>query len=418
LAVEIRLAGTLAPPVKIMNIGISTSVIQRGKSGVAQYVFALVRALLSYSKEHQFTLFVLEEDVPLFAFVELKMKIVVVPERFRLAVKNILWHQTTLPRLAKQHRLDVLHIPSYRRMLWRKPCALVTTIHDLAPFHVPKKYDFARMFYGRVVAKKLAHRQDEIIAVSQNTANDIKTFFGVPKNRITTIYNGLDHSRFYPASRETAKLLIGKRYDLHKPFFLYIARLEHPAKNHCRLIEAFNHFKRETDCGWQLVFGGSDWHGADIIHAMIRQSPFTRDIRAVGFISDADLPMWYRATDVFVYPSLFEGFGMPPTEAMASGCPVICSTRGALGEIVDGAAALINPKDVNSIQTQMTRLASDENLRERWSKAGLERAKMFDWNLNAAATMNIYARAAGLPQNILQFPSVKNFSETRQKFAQ
>src|SRR5437764_12126099 len=114
-----------------MNIGISTSVIQRGRSGVAQYVLALVKALLLHSKEHQFTLFVLEEDVPLFAFVELKMKIVIVREKFRPATRNIMWHQTTLPRLARQHRLNVLHIPSYRRMLWRKPCPLVTTIHDL-----------------------------------------------------------------------------------------------------------------------------------------------------------------------------------------------------------------------------------------------------------------------------------------------
>src|SRR5258707_3277609 len=91
-----------------MNIGISTSVIQRGRSGVAQYIFALVRALLPFAKEHQFTLFVLEKDAPLFAFVELKMKIVSVPERFRPATKNILWHQTTLPRLAREHRLDVL----------------------------------------------------------------------------------------------------------------------------------------------------------------------------------------------------------------------------------------------------------------------------------------------------------------------
>src|SRR2546423_363893 len=120
-----------------MNIGISTSVIQRGRSGVAQYVFALVRSLLAFTKEHQFTLFVLEQDVPLFAFVELKMKIVRVPERYRSPTQNILWHQPPLPGLPRQHRLDVLHVPSYRRMLWRKPCALVTTIHDLAPFHVP-----------------------------------------------------------------------------------------------------------------------------------------------------------------------------------------------------------------------------------------------------------------------------------------
>ena len=271
-----------------MNIGISTSVIQRGRSGVAQYVFALVRALLPFAKEHQFTLFVLEEDVPLFAFVELKMKLVRVPERFRPAVRNILWHQTQLPKLAREHRLDVLHVPSYRRMLWRRPCALVTTIHDLAPFHVPGKYDRARMFYGRVVARRLAHRQDEIIAVSQHTAEDIVRFFGMPASKVTRVYNGVEHGRFYPASVETAKLLVSNRYDLRQPFFLYVARLEHPAKNHVRLLEAFNRFKAATNSPWQLVFAGGDWHGAEVIRAMVRQSPYTRDIRCVGFVPDHD----------------------------------------------------------------------------------------------------------------------------------
>src|SRR5213076_81814 len=122
---------------------------------------------------HRFTLFVLAEDLPLFDFARDKMEFVVVPERFRPPVKNILWHQTELPSLVRQLRLDVLHVPSYRRLLWPKPCALVATIHDLAPFHVARKYDWKRMFYGRVVARKLARRQDEIIAISANTARDI-----------------------------------------------------------------------------------------------------------------------------------------------------------------------------------------------------------------------------------------------------
>jgi len=387
-----------------MNIGISTSMIQRGRSGVAQYVFALVKALLPYSKEHQFTLFVLEEDLPLFAFVDLKMKIVRVAERYRSPVNNILWHQTTLPALARDHRLDVVHIPSYRRMLWRKPCALVTTIHDLAPFHVPGKYDRARMFYGKVVAKRLAKRQDEIVAVSGHTARDIATFFNISTDRITTIYNGVDHSRFYPASRETAKLVIGRRHDLTRPFFLYVARLEHPAKNHVRLIDAFSRFKAESNSDWQLVFGGSDWHGADMIRAAIQQSPYAHDIRCTGFIADNDLPVWYRAAEVFVYPSLFEGFGLPPVEAMACGCPVICSPRGALGEIVGDAAALVDPEDVLSIQRHLSRFAGDAGLRERYRLAGTERAKLFDWTLTAAAMLRIYARAANLPENVVQIP--------------
>ena len=117
-----------------MRIGLSTSVIQRGQTGIAQYVFALTRAFLRQVSQDHFTLFALEEDLPLFAFAKKTMDLVPVPERFRPPVKNILWHQTELPGLARAHQLDVLHVPSYRRLLWSKPCPLVATIHDLAPF--------------------------------------------------------------------------------------------------------------------------------------------------------------------------------------------------------------------------------------------------------------------------------------------
>src|SRR5438552_13131897 len=100
------------------------------------------------------------------------MEVLPVLERFRPPLRNILWHQATLPGLARAHRLDVLHVPSYRRMLWPKPCRLVATIHDLAPFRVSRKYDWKRMIYGRLIARRLARRQDKIIAISQNTAND------------------------------------------------------------------------------------------------------------------------------------------------------------------------------------------------------------------------------------------------------
>src|SRR5207237_2192923 len=145
------------------------------------------------------------------------------------------------------------------------------------------------------------------------------------------IHNGLDHERFFPGSRDEAKKEAAQRYSLQRPFFLYIARLEHPGKNHVRLISAFEEFKSATRADWQLAFAGSDWHGAQEIHASIQKSQFAADIRCLGFVPDADLPNLYRAADVFVYPSLYEGFGLPPLEAMACGCPVISSTRGALG---------------------------------------------------------------------------------------
>lgn len=377
-----------------MNIGLSTSVIQRGRSGVAQYVFGLVRAFLPHADQHQFTLFVLEEDLPLFAFAQPKMKLVPVPGKFRPPVKNILWHQMTLPGLAREHQLDVLHVPSYRRMLWPRPCALVATIHDLAPFRIAKKYDRMRMFYGRVIARHLARRQDEVIAVSENTANDIAACFGLFRRKITMIYNGIDHDRFSPDSREEAKAAVALRCGLTGPFFLYVARLEHPAKNHVRLIAAFNQFKAQTQSPWQLVLAGSDWHGAEMIHAAVRQSPFASDIFCPGFVADEHLPALYRAADVFVYPSLYEGFGLPPIEAMACGCPVLCSTRGSLGEIAGEAAATADPEDVCALRRQLARLAGDDGLREHLRAAGLAQAKRFDWHKAAAATLEVYAQAA------------------------
>ena len=378
-----------------MRIGISTSVIQRGQTGIGQYVFALVRAMTASDSRHKFILFVLEDDLPLFQFACDTVELVPVSERFRPPVKNILWHQAHLPRLVRRHDLDVLHVPSYRRLLGTKPCALVGTIHDLAPFRIAGKYDWKRMLYGRVIARRLARLQDAIIAISENTARDIIRFFGLPRERLTVIHNGLDHSRFFPANREEAKDQAAARHGLRKPFFLYVARLEHPAKNHVRLIAAFNQFKSATQSDWQLVFGGSDWHGVETIHATITQSPFSQDILSLGFVADSALPDLYRAADAFVYPSLYEGFGLPPVEAMACGCPVISSTRGSLAEVVGDAAAIVDPEDVPSIVTQLQRVATDHELRNRLHAAGLAQARKFDWDRTGAATLQVYERAAG-----------------------
>jgi glycosyltransferase involved in cell wall biosynthesis len=374
-----------------MKIGITTSVIQRGRSGVAQYVLALVRALRTQAAHrHRFTLFVLEDDLPLFSFARDRMEIVPVRECYRSPVADITWHQTVLPGLAQRHGLDVLHVPSYRRMVRAAPCATVATIHDLAPFHVAGKYDWARMFYGRVVARRLAHRQNGIIAVSHNTARDLARFYHLNPARVQVVENGLDHKRFRPGP--TARAWAAE-HGVTKPFFLYIARLEHPGKNHVRLIDAFNRFKADTGSDWQLALGGADWHGAEVVHRCIDESPYSADIRRLGFVGDGDLPTWYRTATAFVFPSLFEGFGLPPLEAMACGCPVACSTRGALADTVGSAAAVIQPESVESIKHELTRLATDPGRRATLRAAGLAQAAKFSWERTAAGTLDAYGRA-------------------------
>ncbi|MEI8288834.1 MAG: glycosyltransferase family 1 protein [Verrucomicrobiota bacterium] len=376
-----------------MKIGFSTSVIQRGKTGVAQYVFALLRAMLAHTDKHEFNLFVLEDDLPLFDFAKDKMKLIPVAEKFRPALKNVLWHQTQLPKLANNLDLDVLHVPSYRRMTWRASRPLVATIHDLAPFHIRGKYDWKRMLYGRVIVKQLARRQDEIIAVSENTARDLEHFFGLGHDRVNVVWNGIDHQRFHPSDATAAKVLAAEKWKLDRPFFLFVSRLEHPGKNHVRLIEAFNQFKTQMKSDWLLALGGSDWHGAEAIHAAAAASPFAADIRFLGFVSDAALPGLYHATDVFIYPSLFEGFGFPPIEAMACGVPVISSTRGSLKEVVKDAAFTIEPENVADIANALIIMSSSADERLRRRTAGFANARRFDWNENAARTLEIYELA-------------------------
>ncbi len=387
-----------------MKIGLSTSVIQRGKTGIAHYLFSLLKELRPYTTsgslantenphraKFDFALFVLEEDIPLFSFLEGSMQIVPVEEKWRPAVKNIRWHQTILPRLCAEHRLDAIHIPSYRRLLFRAPCPKIATIHDLAPFHLAGKYDLARMIYGRYIVKNLARRQDAIIAVSQTTANDIEKFFGIPAKGIQVIHNGLDHARFQPTPDANDAAVL-KHFKLDAPYFLYLARLEHPGKNHVRLIEAFNQFKSASRSNHLLVLGGADWHGAEAIHAAAEASPYTADIRRVGYVSDAQLPPLYRQATAMVYPSLFEGFGMPPVEAMACHCPVICSDRGSLAEIAAPAACVVDPENRAHMAEGLKRVATDFAYAADLRRRGLARAADFNWQRAAAETISVYQR--------------------------
>jgi glycosyltransferase involved in cell wall biosynthesis len=376
-----------------MRIGISTPVIQRGRSGVGQYVLALVRAMLPAAESHAFTLFVLEDDIPLFDFAAGAMRIEPVAERHRSPLRNILWHQLSLPFLATRLGIEVLHVPSYRRMIWSKVCALVATVHDLAPFHFPGKYDPLRMFYGRVAAPRLARRQDAVIAVSQHTARDIDAFLHVKPDHLTVIPNGLDHERFSLGWKAGACEAVAVPRGITTPFFLYVSRLEHPAKNHTGLIDAFNRFKTATGSDWRLVFAGSDWHGSEVIRATAADSPYASDIIFLGFVSNGELPEWYRAADVFVCPSRYEGFGLPPVEAMACGCPVLSSEAGALGETVAGAAGILDPMDPVQMQSQLTRAASDPAWLKELRVAGLRRAREFSWVACAQATLEVYSRA-------------------------
>lgn len=372
-----------------MKIGFSATTVQGGRSGVAQYKFSLIRQLVQIEGV-DLTLFIHSRERHLFELAKGRCQIEELPLAASSPVGDILWHQLLLPLRAYRLGLDVVHVPSYRRMVFAAPCPQVATIHDLAPFRLRGKYDALRTFYGKVVAKRLAKRQQKLIAVSDNTAADIERFFGVARDRVEVIHNGIDHSRFHPRGRAAAREEIASIFGLERPFFLYVSRLEHPAKNHVRLIEAFERFKNETGSRWELVLAGGDWHGADQIKQAAAASSAADSIRFLGFVPDEDLPTLYRAAGAMVFPSLFEGFGLPPVEAMACGTPVISSTRGALEEVIGDGALVIDPESIANISAALVGFASDAaaaiGLRDR----GFTNARRFRWERNAEAVVEIY----------------------------
>lgn len=378
----------------MINVALSTSVVQRGKSGVATYIFGLLEGLRRTDAEVAITLLGLADDQPLFSRWLDRCRWVSVPEIYRSAVRNIWWHQTKLPQILRRDKIDVLHVPSYRRIVAQPRCPQVVTIHDLAAFALRGKYDLARTLYGKYVVRLLARRADVITTVSRTTADDVERYFGVPTADTHVIWNGIDHDQLQPQSPEAVRAAMA-RLGQTEPYFIYLARLEHPAKNHVRLIEAFEQFcERQPDARHELLLGGADWHGAEIIHARIAASPRRERIRALGFVSATDLPFWYAGATAMVYPSLFEGFGLPPIEAMACGCPVISSGSGSLAEVVGDAARIVDPLSVESIAAALEAVAFQPGVADELRRAGLAHAAKFSWEKAARAVTGLYHQAA------------------------
>lgn len=377
-----------------MKCALSVSVIQRGRSGVAAYVFGLLDGLAAMKHRPEMHIFGLQEDEDHFGRWREWVNWHPVSEFYRPPLKNVFWHQCRFPVLLKRVGVDVVHIPSYRRMIARPGCCQVVTIHDMAPFHVEKKYDPARMIYGRQVVPRLVRCADRIITVSEATAADVRRYGSVSEEKIDVIWNGIDHTRFQPQPQpgETSLLKAG---DTAPPYWIYLARLEHPAKNHVRLIEAFESFCRTIPgVPHHLVFGGADWHGAEVIHERIARSECRERIHVLGFVDDSDLPVWYRHAEALVYPSLFEGFGLPPIEAMACGCPVISSGAGSLEEVTGDAALRVDPGNVDSIAEAMERLAAwTAEERRQWVERGIAHAGCFAWSLCAEKALQSYRQA-------------------------
>ncbi len=250
------------------------------------------------------------------------------------------------------------------------------------------------MFYVRRVLPKLIRSLTRVITVSQSSKQDIVSWTGVSNDRVEVIPLAADPTMFFPRDPRPSADRVAAKFGIHKPFILYLSRIEHPGKNHLTLIRAFDRLKQNSDIPHQLVLAGSDWTRAQEVHFAAEQQASRQDIVFTGFVPDSDVPDLYCASDLFVFPSLFEGFGLPVLEAMRCGIPVACSNVSSIPEVAGDAARLFDPHNTDDIANAMREILTDQPLRHRCVQRGLTCSKAFTWDLTARRTLQVLHGAA------------------------
>ncbi|MBI2425851.1 MAG: glycosyltransferase family 4 protein [Candidatus Hydrogenedentes bacterium] len=371
-----------------MRVGIPTLGCDSGKSGIGYYTVHLIREFARLRPDWEFIVPVYEDEQSIFIPDAPNVTPHIVGPRYKKPLPSLIWTQVLLPSLARQKALDVLFLPAAnRRIPFYVPCVHLGTVHDYSSIHMEGKYDALRMFYITKVLPFLHRRLDHVVTVSEHSKNDITDFARVPENRVTIIYIGVDAEAYRPMDRGAAQAAMLERHGITSPYLLYLSRLEHPGKNHVRLIEAFEQFKAESGAPHKLVCAGSDWSNADVVHGAHRKCRVKEDIRFTGFFPGADIPQLYAGADGLVFPSLYEGFGLPLIEAMACECPVACSNVSSLPEVAGDAAILFDPYSPGEIAHALSRLALEPELRNELIAKGLKRSAFFRWEICFEATL-------------------------------
>jgi glycosyltransferase involved in cell wall biosynthesis len=296
--------------------------------------------------------------------------------------------QFSVPRDLRRLRADLFHAPHYV-LPPLTPCRSVVTIHDCIhlrfPQYLPSRIGYA---YARGSLWAATHRADRVLTVSEASKNDILSYFKIPEAKIEVIHNAIDERFNQPPPEEEVER-VRERYQLNDPFVLYAGNIK-PHKNLERLIEAFHMFRRHGYEHVKLLIIGDEITKYATLRRAVHRLQLHKHVRFLGFVSDQTLAVLYRLAAVFVFPSLYEGFGLPPLEAMASGTPVITSNVSSLPEVVGDAALLIDPYDPEAIADAMQRVLSDEQLRARMRERGLVRARHFSWDRSIRRVHEIY----------------------------
>ncbi len=352
-------------------------------AGVSQYIQALLRALPVTSDGLQLTAFVgAGADCPFPGWQVRRSRL----PGHRPPLR-ILWEQGLQPIALRQAGVDLVHAPVNVGPLVRT-CPLVVTVHDLSFELYPETFRPAQRLYQSALTRWTARHAERVIAVSESTRADLVRRFGLPAERVTVVPNGVDDT-FKPLPAADVEAFRREK-GLPEHFALCVATLE-PRKNIVRLLEAF---ARLPDAPPLILCGGKGWY-FDTIFATIERLGLAGRVHLPGYIPQAELPLWYNAADWFIYPSLYEGFGLPALQALACGTPAIVSQASSLPEVVGDAALLVDPLDVEAMTEVLAQALPDAGLAASLRQAGPQRARQFTWARTARETVAVYRAVLG-----------------------
>jgi glycosyltransferase involved in cell wall biosynthesis len=355
--------------------------------GIGTYIRNLLRHLARLDRESEYVILCRPED---------RDALATLGENFRAVGETAgnysIAEQLKVPLALRRERVDLFHAPHYV-LPPLVPCQSVVTIHDcihlMFPQYLPGR---AALTYARTSISLAARRAARVITVSESSKRDILRFVDAPPDKIDVIYNAYDE-RFAIEPNEEDVVRVRERFQLGDEFVLYAGNVK-PHKNVERLIQAFDMVRRRGLDHLKLVIIGDEVSKYAALRRAVHRHQLHKYVRFLGYLPEETLAVMYRLAAVFVFPSLYEGFGLPPLEAMASGTPVVTSNVSSLPEVAGDAAILVDPYDPAAIAEGMYAVLTDERMRRELRRKGLERARQFSWESSVRRVREIYTEAA------------------------
>ncbi len=368
-----------------MKIGINALYLLPGKVGGSEtYIRNLVKCFAKSGDDNVFVVFINKESVGIFEDLSPMIEVVLCPLSASHRAFRILWEQFLLPVQVRRHNIDILFSAGMTSPFFC-PVPSVLVLFDLQHVNQPQNFPVVHLWFLRTIIYLSAKTADGIVAISEKVKNDIVKFYKIIPDEIAVTYLAVDHEVFYPRVKNEVET-IRTKYGLPEKFVLYAAS-SLPHKNHIRLFEALKIVKKEG-CRMKLVLIGARDKGDDLIAAKIKEMDLEEDIVFTGWLPFEDIPLIYCASEVFVFPSLHEGFGIPVLEAMACGIPVVCSDIEPIMEVAGDAAFLVDPYNPADIARGIITVVRDKQACADLVVKGHKRAAEFTWENTAEKSLS------------------------------